>query len=398
MGLAPRLVLSLPPALGGDRRLRQVQPAAVVWQQGGVARVEASGRSAEVADVLTALEEEADRAGPGARAVGYFAYEFAPDLDPLVALPAPHTSPLPTAWWAVITRRGWREGDFFPPGWWQTQPQQLSCSLDDAAYRHRVEVIREAIAAGEVYQVNLTRRFSLPFVGDPAGFFLALLPQSPPRYSCFLQDLEQGWAVLCLSPELLVRRLGEAVETRPIKGTVAAPPDPRRRAAALRRLRASAKDAAELAMIVDLERNDLNRVCSPGSVQVARARSTLATVGVLHQYAVVTGRLQPGSGWRELLTALAPGGSVTGAPKLAACATIANLEPVARAVYCGALGVLQPHRGVLALPIRTGYVAGGMLHFHTGCGIVWDSQPEAEEAESRAKAAHWLAVVEEGKR
>lgn len=149
-------------------------------------------------------------------------------------------------------------------------------------------------------------------------------------------------------------------------------------------------------MIVDLERNDLNRLCTPATVRVKTARRSITTVGVIHQYAAVAGELQPGTGWRTILAALLPGGSVTGAPKLAACSLIAHLEPVPRSVYCGALGVIQPQHGVLALPIRTGYTVGGMLHFHTGCGVVWDSKPAAEEAESFAKVAHWFDVLRGG--
>lgn len=393
--LARRVALLLPPALGGDRVLRAVDPAAVVWQRDGRVWAEGPAEIRESSDLIAALEEELQRAGRGARAVGFLGYEFATTLDPGVALP-PGRPPLPEAWWVILTPSAMAAGDQLRPGAWLADPGAVQFSLDDAAFRRGVEAIRAGIAAGDVYQVNLTRRFSLPLSGDPAALFAALLPPAPPTYACYLADRQQGWAVLCLSPELLLRRSGGWVETRPIKGTVALSPQPRQRAVVRRRLAHSAKDLAELAMIVDVERNDLNRVCEPSSVRVATARRILSTISVMHQYAAITGRLRQGEGWRSLLAAMLPGGSVTGAPKLAACSFIATLEPVPRSVYCGALGVLQRERGVLALPIRTGYVTAGMLHLHAGCGIVWDSEPAAEEVESRAKAARWFEVLRGG--
>jgi len=200
---------------------------------------------------------------------------------------------------------------------------------------------------------------------------------------------------VCLSPELLIRRTGDRLQTRPIKGTL--PRDGRSPAAVAAELRRSAKDTAELAMIVDLERNDLNRLCRPGSVRVARREVALATRDVVHLESWVEGRIEDGTTLRALLAAVLPGGSVTGAPKIAACRAIAELEPVPRSVYCGALGELHADGDLtLALPIRTGYAAGGALHFHAGCGIVSDSDAGAEERESRAKARSWLAALEGG--
>ncbi|MEP0775051.1 MAG: anthranilate synthase component I family protein [Acidobacteriota bacterium] len=392
MARATRVVLALPPAMGGDRRARLVQPATILWQQDGRTHVERPGGHRRADDLLTALGEELERAGRGARAVGFMGYEFAATMDPLIAVP-PGSSPLPEAWWAVLTPAAMGSAATAAGGSWRADPGSSHLSLDDEAFRRGVETIRLGIGAGDVYQVNLTRRFSLPFQGDPLALFTALGQHQWPRFATYLADREQGWAVLCLSPELLLARRGSEVETRPIKGTLPLPVDQRRRAQARARLRSSGKDAAELAMIVDLERNDLNRVCTPRSVRVLTPRRTFTTLGVMHQYAVVAGQLCPGASWQSLLGALLPGGSVTGAPKLAACRFIARLEPVPRAVYCGAIGVMKPDRGVLALPIRTGYAANGMLHFHAGCGVVWDSQPAAEEAESRAKVARWLEVL-----
>ncbi len=392
MAKAPRVVFALPPAMGSDLRARCLHPPSILWQQDGRTYLEGSGGLRRADDLLATLGEELERAGRGARAVGFVGYEFTATLDPLIAV-SPRSSPLPEAWWAVLTPAAMGSAAATAGGSWLADPGSCELSLDDEAFRRGVETIREGIGAGDVYQVNLTRRFSLPFRGDPLSLFTALGQHQWPGFATYLADRDQGWAVLCLSPELLLARRGSRVETRPIKGTLPLPTDRRLRAQTRARLRSSAKDAAELAMIVDLERNDLNRVCTPHSVRVLTPRRTFTTLGVMHQYAVVTGQLAPKTSWRSLLSALLPGGSVTGAPKLAACQFIARLEPVPRAIYCGAIGVIQPDRGVLALPIRTGYAVNGMLHFHSGCGVVWDSQPAAEEAESRAKVARWLEVL-----
>jgi len=385
-----RVRLALPPAFGGDGSLREVRPRSVVWSRGRVTvREDATGAVAG-ADPIATLAAALAAAGDGAVAVGFAAYELAATLDPLVAVPAGVRS-LPDAWWAVLAADARCGGAASPAGSFRCRGR-FDASLGAEAFRAAVAAVREGIGAGEYYQVNVTRRWRTGFAGDPAGAFLALVGAAPPAYACYLEDRDQGWAVVCLSPELLLARRGEVVETRPIKGT--RPRGPAGDAAADRELALSGKDAAELAMIVDLERNDLNRVCRPGSVTVTAASRPLATTDVVHREAVVVGRLGDGAGWSEILTAMLPGGSVTGAPKLAACRTIAELEPVPRSVYCGALGVLTASGdGTLALPIRTGYVTGGELCFHAGCGVVWDSEPAAEEAESRAKVRRWFAVL-----
>ena len=389
--MGPRLLLSLPPALGGTGAPVEAEPAAVLWQRDGAAVCEEAGRSEPVRDLLTALEERLRAAGAGARAIGFLSYEYGGELDPLVAA-TPGARPLPDAWWAVLRPRGTRRAS--AAGVWRRPRAEApaAVSLDDAAFAAGVARIRDAIAAGDYYQVNLTRRWTVDLPGDPLSLFTALRGARPPRYATFLADRRQGWSVLCLSPELLLRQHGGRLETRPIKGT--RPLGRRGPRAPLRDLRGSEKDAAELAMIVDLVRHDLNRVCLPGSVRVLRRAGALLTRDVVHLEARVVGVRAPGATLRDVLAAALPGGSVTGAPKLAACAAIARLEPVPRSVYCGALGVLRAGGDLtLALPIRTGYAVGGTLHFHAGCGIVWDSDAAAEERESRAKVRSWMATL-----
>jgi anthranilate/para-aminobenzoate synthase component I len=384
-----RVRLALSRTLGGPTHLVEVDPRCVLWARSGALQLEGTLSASDGLSLVDALEWELAAAGPGAWAVGFFAYEFAPALDPLVAVPTGDRV-LPDAWWAVISRRTAMLGAAQPSPCRRTGPMEVS--LDAATFMAGVETIRAGIAAGSYYQVNFTRRWQTRLAGDAAGLFAALCRPLPPRFAAFLEDREQGWSVLCLSPELFVSRRGNALATRPIKGTRPRTADV---AAAQRELAASEKDAAELAMIVDLERNDLNRLSVPGSVHVRFPSRALVTADVVHREATVVGRLAPGIGWCEVLTALLPGGSVTGTPKLAACQAIAALEPVPRSVYCGALGVLRANGdGVLALPVRTGYAAGGSLWFHAGSGITWDSNPADEEAESRAKVRRWFEVLE----
>ncbi len=387
--MVPRLRCALPPALGGRGELVAVEPRCVLSARGREVVREGSEASPPSPSLLAALAAELAAAGPGAWAVGYFAYEYGAVLEPLVAVP-PGVRPLPDAWWAVMEARATVSPA--PPVGPYRRTGPLAVSLDEAAFEGGVAAIRQAIGAGSVYQVNLTRRWETTINGDPAALFAALAGDTPPRLATYLEDRAQGWAVLCLTPELLLERRGQFVSTCPIKGTRPRLGDDAR---ALEALAASGKDAAELAMIVDLERNDLNRVCRPGSVQVLAAARPLTTLDVVHHEAVVAGQLEAGVGWAEMLAAVFPGGSVTGAPKLAACRLIAELEGVPRSVYCGAVGVLRHDGdGTLALAIRTGYTVAGRLFFHAGSGITWESRGDEEAAESRAKVRRWFEVLE----
>ncbi|MFN3413783.1 MAG: anthranilate synthase component I family protein, partial [Thermoanaerobaculum sp.] len=362
-----RVRFALGPGFGGDGQVYRVEPAAVLYVREGMGFWQVGGKRRAVADPLSFLEKELE--GGKLVALGFLAYELAPYLEPLVAV-CQEPLPLPRAFWALVDLQEAEED----------QPQSfasgnsLHCSLTSQEFCHGVEVIRRAIGEGSVYQVNLTRRWEVTFSGDPAGLFQRLGGENTPRFSFFLQDQEQGWAILGLSPELFLKRQGEVLESWPIKGTWWGE-DP---------AQAGEKEHAELATIVDLVRHDLGRVCRPGSVEVVAPWRPVQTRDVVHREAVVRGQLREGISLGELLQATFPGGSVTGAPKLAACQRIAELEPVPRSVYCGACGVFQSSGAfTLAMPIRTGYVAGGRLYFHAGAGIVWDSEPCREEQETR---------------
>jgi para-aminobenzoate synthetase component 1 len=260
-------------------------------------------------------------------------------------------------------------------------------------YIQSVDWIREQIAAGEIYQANLSQPFLAARVPDPFDVFLRLVAQNPSPFAGFLGFGRH--AVVSSSPELYLKRNGTRVETRPIKGTRARTGDAPADEARARELESSEKEAAELAMIVDLERNDLSRVCEPGSVRVATARSIETYATVFHGVATVEGTMSPGRKLNDLLVATFPGGSVTGCPKIRAIELLHEIEREPRGVSFGALGWLQyGEDALLNLAIRTltferqaGAGPGEWnCTFRTGGGIVADSDPASEYDESFAKA------------
>jgi len=250
-------------------------------------------------------------------------------------------------------------------------------------YASAVERVREAIARGDVYQVNLVQHLSAPFSGDPRALAGALVPLRPLHGDPLAGE---GWAVASASPELFLARRGRRVWTMPIKGT--------RPAGEAAELRESEKDAAEHVMIVDLERNDLSRVCVAGTVRWPELMATRELAGVEHMVSTVEGKLRDDVSLAEILEATFPGGSVTGAPKIAAVDLIAELEPVGRGASMGALGRVYGNGDLdLALTIRTFAVAEGRIHLWVGGGVVWDSEPAAEVAESWLKARPLLEAI-----
>lgn len=279
--------------------------------------------------------------------------------------------PAPPAPW----RRGW-EG--IPRPAWRS-------SLDPAAHAKGVRAIREAIAAGDVYQVNLCRRLSAPLGGnsDVMALGLLLARAHPAPHSAVVRLPSAGVHVASASPERFLHRRGRAVESRPIKGTAAAADG------------FTAKDTAENVMIVDLVRNDLGRVCEYGSVEVTGLCQVEDHPGLHHLVSTVRGRLRPGVGWAELLAATFPPGSVTGAPKLAALDLVRQLEPVPRSVYSGAVGWVDADAQTadVNVAIRTFWIEGGEVHLGVGGGITWDSTADGEWDETELKAARLLTVV-----
>lgn len=279
------------------------------------------------------------------------------------------------------------------PGRWRGPAAgDWTSSLGRDEYTAGVRRIREHIAAGEVYQANLCRILSAP-LPDPAAAdvdaLTALLARgNPAPYAGTIRLPGQGVEIATASPELYLRRTGTTVESGPIKGTGRTPED------------LLEKDWAENVMIVDLVRNDLGRVCATGTVTVPALCAVEAHPGLVHLVSTVRGELGPKAGWKELLGATFPPGSVTGAPKSSALRIIAALETVPRGPYCGGIGWVDADRGTgeLAVGIRTFWIdrsqAGGpLLRFGTGAGITWGSDPDREWDETELKASRLLAVA-----
>jgi para-aminobenzoate synthetase len=257
-------------------------------------------------------------------------------------------------------------------------------ALSDTEYLAAIGAIHEFIRAGDVYQVNLTQRVRAPLRGDPWHAFRRLARDNAAPFAAYLNFPEL--TVVSASPERFVAVDGDRVETRPIKGTVARGATPDADAAALDGLRASPKDRAELTMIVDLLRNDLGRVCVPGSVAVAAFPEHESYASVHHLVATIEGTLGPGESVWSLLRAALPGGSITGAPKIRAMEIIDALEGAPRGVYTGCIGYIGADgRADLNIAIRTAIVVNDMVYVHGGGGVVIDSVPEAELAEAQLK-------------
>ncbi len=270
--------------------------------------------------------------------------------------------------------------------------QQLTSSFDRETYLASVNRVLDYIAAGDVFQVNLSQRFVATGRPKPLDLYLRLKAASPAPFAAFLKwdDL----AVVSASPELFYETRGDTLLTRPIKGTRPRGhvPDEDQRLAA--ELHDSPKDRAELTMIVDLERNDLGRVCRYGSVEVLDPMKVESFAQVHHLVATVEGTIRPGAGPVDVVRAVFPGGSVTGAPKIRAMEIIDELELNRRSLYTGAIGYFS--RGgtsAFNIAIRTILVEGDRASFQVGGGIVADSDPEAEYQETLIKGRGMRGVL-----
>ncbi|MBE0489387.1 MAG: aminodeoxychorismate synthase component I [Halomonas sp.] len=349
--------------------------------------------------------------------IGYWSYDLGRLLEPVGDLTSPAVA-LPASRvglydWALIQdherreswlvasderRRqvlGWLAQPTAAPGAFRlTAP--FAGELSRAVYLERFAAVQHYIRAGDCYQINLAQRFSAPYAGDLWSAYCRLREATPTPYSGFMAwSTAQGeQAILSLSPERFLECRAGHVETRPIKGTRprgATPADDRRLAD---ELAASLKDRAENVMIVDLLRNDLGRVCRPGSVRVPQLCGLESYANVHHLVSVVTGELAPGRTPLELLAAAFPGGSITGAPKVRAMQIIEELEPSRRSVYCGSLGYVDVRgRMDTSIAIRTVVADAGHLHLWGGGGLVADSEGEAEYQETLDKIGHLMASL-----
>jgi para-aminobenzoate synthetase component I len=268
-------------------------------------------------------------------------------------------------------------------GWWTDLALRSSFTRPD--YLRAVARVREYIYAGDIFQANLSQRFEAPFAQDPWTFYRTLRRVNPAPFGAFFDV--PGAPVLSTSPERFLRVSAAGhVETRPIKGTRARGMGPEHDAALGQALTESAKDRAENLMIVDLMRNDLSRVCAPGTVRASELFALERYATVHHLVSTVVGDLAPGFDAFDLLRAAFPGGSITGAPKLRAMEIIAELEPSRRGVYCGSLGYWSTTGEMdTSIAIRTAVVRDGRIYFSAGGGIVTDSDPEQEYQETLDK-------------
>ncbi|HET7929566.1 MAG TPA: aminodeoxychorismate synthase component I [Actinomycetota bacterium] len=368
---------------GAERSFRLAEPVGVIEAR----------RPGELAGAIDAAGSAAAR---GLWAAGFVAYEAATGLDPELSVhvrsPDDPFAELPLAWFALFERKEdvppLEPGRLEPPG---STDSPWRPSVDRATYDAAVERIRELIAAGHTYQVNHTIRLRAMIRGDERGFYRDLCLAQRGGYAAFL-DLGR-YRVLSASPELFFRIDGDRITTRPMKGTATRgrwQAEDERIAA---RLVSSSKDRAENAMIVDLLRNDLGRICRTGSVGVERMLEAERFETVWQLTSTIEGDLRPEITLLDTFRALFPSGSVTGAPKVRTTRIIADLEDSARGPYCGAIGYLSPPgsgepRANFNVAIRTVVLDGQtrMAEYGVGGGITHDSSAPAEYEEIVAKA------------
>jgi para-aminobenzoate synthetase component 1 len=284
------------------------------------------------------------------------------------------------------------EAPFYKEG-----PLLLESDFDLEGYCKAVQRVKEYIAAGDVYQVNLSQRFSLPRILEPWELYKRLRRINPAPMAAFLDTGEMQ--VVSSSPERFLKVEGRYVETRPIKGTRPRGKDREEDRNLREELWRSEKDRAELLMIVDLERNDLGRVCRIGSVKVPELYRIEEYATVFHLVSTIVGELEEGMDFIDLLRASFPGGSITGAPKIRAMEIIEEIEPVRRGIYTGSIGYIGfDGNAQLSIVIRTLVFKGDRVYFQVGGGVVADSDPYGEYMETMDKARALIKAlgVEEG--
>ncbi len=268
----------------------------------------------------------------------------------------------------------------------------FTSSFTKEGYIKAVQKAKEYIAAGDIYQVNLSQRFSTEIDISPYDLYLRLREVSPAPFSAYL-DFGKA-AILSSSPERFLKIDGKFIETRPIKGTRPRGKSTEEDERLKKELESSEKDRAEHIMIVDLERNDLGRVCKYGTVRVEENMTVESFAQVHHMVSSVTGELKEGVSLMDIIKATFPGGSITGAPKVRAMEIIEELEPIKRGVYTGSIGYIGFNGNMdLNIAIRTICVKDEKVHFSVGGGIVADSDPDAEYQETLDKAKGMMEAL-----
>jgi anthranilate synthase component 1 len=283
-------------------------------------------------------------------------------------------------------------------------PLHLSVTMDDATYGERVERAKEYIRAGDAFQIVLARTFTAPARNaDPFDVYRALRVLSPSPYLYFLDFAEtpmsEPMSNAGASPETMVRVEHGRMFLRPIAGTRPRGDTEAEDTALCEALLADPKERAEHVMLIDLARNDLGRVCVPGSVDLTQNMGVERYSHVMHIVSEVTGKLLPGLSYADVLRATFPAGTVSGAPKIRALEVIRELEPIKRNVYAGSIGYIGWHGDAdTAIAIRTAVIKDGRLHVQAGAGIVYDSDPEKEWDETMNKGRALFRAVAEAAR
>ncbi len=342
------------------------------------------------AEVDAALEAMDAARTEGLWLAGFASYELGYALEPKLAALMPDRRPLPLILFGV----------YDAPARGETFLARARAGIDGAAlsepcpdwnaadHEAAIRRVLDYIAAGDIYQANLTFRMHATATGTPEGLYSALRQRQRVRYAAFV-DLPDTPALLSRSPELFFATEADGrIETRPMKGTAPRDADPVRDASLRRALQSSVKNRAENLMIVDLLRNDISRICKVGSVRVPDLFRVESYATVHQMVSRVVGQLHEGTAPSAIFRALFPCGSITGAPKIRAMEILRELEPTPRGIYCGAIGWLAPDgRSVFNVAIRTLMMQrDGAVEFGVGGGIVQDSTAASEYEEALWKA------------
>jgi para-aminobenzoate synthetase component 1 len=307
-----------------------------------------------------------------------------------LALPWGDPAQRQARWADTLAQAGDASRDDANGGTFEAGP--LASRTPPSVYLQQVQRVLDYVAAGDIFQANLSHRLEGPFEGDAFALYRRLTAANPAPFSAYLEG--DGFAIASVSPERFLKLAGRDVTARPIKGTRARGTDASQDALAHSELQASVKDRAENLMIVDLMRNDLGRVAQVGSVRASPLFELEAHPSVWQMVSTVSARLRDDASVADLLRACWPPGSMTGAPKVRAMEIIEELEPVRRGPYAGAIGYFDAAGGMdLSVVIRTAVVAGGRVMVQVGGAVVADSQPQAELAETFAKGQRLVEVL-----
>jgi aminodeoxychorismate synthase component I len=269
---------------------------------------------------------------------------------------------------------------------------KLKPSLSPEEYKKIVSKAKTYISDGDIYQANLSQRFDTEYKSDPLDLYLKLREINPAPFSGFLKF--SNFSIISSSPERLLKVQGDKLETRPIAGTRPRSVDPVIDEAMTKELLLNKKERAEHLMLVDLERNDMGRVCQPGSVNVTEFMEIEQYSHVSHIVSNIEGKLKPNINIYKLLKSLFPGGTITGCPKIRCMEIISELEQSCRGPYSGSFGYIGFCKELdLNILIRTIFIKNGKATFHVGAGIVADSDPDREYKETLSKAAAMIEVL-----